>query len=265
MASSSGFSNLLVFSFIVFLVISFIGVLFFTPDNPPTPKQRSESFDGTLPADFLVFNYYPKESIKMEAVPAKGEPVVLIDEVGPLKTKSLSRNQVKKYLTPGSIFRFRRVSNGDLISDYIVSENAITEGRLKNLHVGMITTRFIANSMDGLQLATTHANAGGGNAWLIIHNLTSIPLSLNGGEIKVEPHSTFRYLGYLNQGVTLGTYFKDDSGLYPDFQYLRPHNSLYYGVVSDLQQPLLGCLQYGEFNDQCDYGQTLWPFEEGVI
>ncbi len=266
-----GVSNLMVFGFTVVLIVGFILMIFFVlPNNDGGTQHENhparENFDASLPADFLVFNYFPKNALKMEAVMPNGHSTVLIKRIEPLKTKSLTRSQVRKYLTPGSIFRFKITgSSGEdiTISDYIVNNDTVR--KLKNLHVGMITTRYIFNTSDGLELATTSANAGGGNAWLVIHNLTSVPLSFNNGEVKVAPHSTTRYLGYLNQGVTLGTYFKDDAGIYPDFQYLWPHNSLYYGVVSDLQQPLLGCMQYGEFNDQCDYGQTLWPLQQGVI
>lgn len=224
----------------------------------------------TQPSEFRVFNYFPKHAISLDVVVAQGEdrysdPIDLIDHVPPKKAGSLTRSQVVQYLAPGNVLRFHIIDPKTKIkkhfTDYMVDTDS--RERVKNLHVGMITTRFIGGSMDSLNLTTTHANAGGGNAWLMVHNPTYLPLRLN-DDIEVAPHSTFRYLGYLHQGVTLGTYLKDRDNMYPDFQYLRPHNSIYYGVVSDIRQPLYGCWQF-EFHDQCDYGQTLWPFQEGVV
>ena len=191
--------NLVVFGFTVVLIIGFILLIFFVLPNGDESRQQDhhirENFDDSLPADFLIFNYFPKNALKMEAVLPGGHTKVLIKRIEPLKTKSLTRSQVKRYLTPGSTFRFKITgpSGEDItVSDYIVNND--TDRKLKNLHVGMITTRYIFNTSDGLELSTTSANAGGGNAWLIIHNLTSIPLSFNKGEVKVAPHSTTRYL-----------------------------------------------------------------------
>jgi hypothetical protein len=202
----------------------------------------------------------------MEAITQNGN-IVLIDKIDPLSSQGLTKQQVRDYMKPESYFKFSLImKNGSIypVSIYQISGTLEENERIKNIHVGMMTTRYIATTTDSLQMANVQANAGQGNAWLVIHNLTDLPLSFNKGEVTVRPHSTTRYLGYLNSGVTLGTYFKEDSGLFPDFQYLQPHNNLYYGVVSDIQQPLQGCLQE-TYNDDCEYGQTLWPFQDGII
>ena len=139
--------------------------------------------------------------------------------------------------------------------------------RIKALHVGMITTRTIGGSSDVLHQAHTSGNAVGGASKIKIHNLSEMSLCLNVGtdeETHIPSHGIKIYKGYLNQGVPLGTILTDADGLYPPFQYLEPHSDVYFGVVSDIQQPLSGCFQH-EYNDRCDFGQTLWPFEEGVL
>lgn len=253
--------ELFAYGFIILVIACFIVLLFFVPSEKKKDEKKLEKFDGVMPTDFLVFNYFPTTPIRM--ISAYGETI--IDKIEPLKAKGLLKKQVDKYIRPGMSFSFYALDASDhivaKISDYVVNGNF--EGKIKNLHVGMITTRYIANTTDNLHMTTTHANAGQGSAWLIIHNLTDIPLSFNNGGVTVAPKSTTRYLGYLNQGVTLGTYFKEDNGIFPDYQYLQPYNNLYYGLVSNIQQPLSGCLQV-EFNDQCEYGQTLWPFQEGI-
>lgn len=243
-----------------------------------------------VPTNFLIYNYFPKHSIIVDveeysSLMSNQRPVVttrLADLVLPKKTAGLTKQQVRDHLKGGNIIKIYVVSpSGERrhFTDYTINLDPDSGERIKALHVGMITTRFIG-STDGLRATTTSGNAISGNATLKIHNLSYIPLRLNGdaidretgtdidpssgGGIMIRPHSTERYLGYLHQGVTLGTIFSDDDGLYPDFQYLEPHSDLYYGIVSDLRQPLSGCWQL-EFNDECDYGQTMWPFQENVL
>lgn len=277
----------LAYGIIILIVVFLILLILVVPSRDNEHDNKCVENFAKTPSNFLIFNYLPNHSVQIDVLTPKlnvatGHPESLVsmlvdqDEsaysikplvksVKPLKTEGLTKENVIKHLTPGTLLRFYVVDRNGVkrhYTDYVV--NTRDNERIKNLHVGMVTTRFMANSTDSLHMTTTAGNAGQGSAWLVIHNTTKIPLSLNNGEIKVEPHSTFRYLGYLNQGVTLGTYFKDDTGLYPDYQLLKPYTDLYYGIVSDLQQPLDGCLQYEEFNDQCNYGDTLWPFVEGI-
>lgn len=268
------------FAYVVVMILIVVLVLFILLLPSKEEKIDKKCLEQYQPpaSDFLVFNYLPNHAITVDVLEQAPQnknlqgdvkethaaPLALVKSVGPAKASGVSKEKADKYLKPGNILRFNIVKDGSSVhySDYVV--NTQKGERIKNLHVGMTTTRFITDTMDSLHLTTSAANSLGGSAWLIIHNTTNIPLELNKGEIKVDPHSTFRYLGYLNQGVTLGTYFKDDSGVYPDFQYLQPHTDLYYGIVSDLQQPLFGCAQVSLYNDKCDYGDTIWPFQDGI-
>lgn len=263
--------ELVVYGLIILALACVITLLFFIPDSRQKKDDEVvEHFNTTNPTDFLIFNYFPDSPIKMVALDRAGFNFVigdvLIEEILPMKTKGLTQSQVTKYIQPGAGFRFYLLNDDGTetkLSDYVINGDASRV--VKNIHVGMMTTRYMADTTDNLHMTTTAANANQGSAWLIIHNLTDVPLSFNNGDVTVAPKSTTRYLGYLNQGVTLGTYFKEDSGLFPDYQYLKPYNNLYYGVISDVRQNLDGCLQYGDFNDICDYGQTLWPFQEGLV
>ena len=267
-------NELLIYGLMIFGFAFLIFFLFFLPSGQNKKDDGDtgavENFNGPEPSNFMIFNYFPDAPIKMVSLDRAGFDFVpgdvIIEKLNPSSAKGLTSEQAKKYIKPGSAFRFY-IANDDgsetKIGDYVI--NGQSDRKVKNIHVGMVTTRYIGDSMDSLQMTTTAANANQGSSWVVIHNLTDIPLSFNNGQITVEPQSTTRYLGYLNQGVTLGTYFKEDSGLFADYQYLKPYNNLYYGVISDIRQPLEGCLQYNEFNDICDYGQTLWPFEEGLV
>lgn len=263
-------SIILVIGVIVLLAIS----LSKTPSSPNRSVQSYSPGAGTgvdmikeyqVPTDFRVFNYLPNHAVNVSVLDVDtGQTIDLVKGVRPNKTGGIVKEDIERYFKPGNVLKIYIVCPDGTVQHYTnnVLDTSCYE-TIKNLHVGMITTRFIGKSTDGLRMSTLADNAIQGHAWLLIHNLTEIPLRLN-DDIVVAPHCTERYLGYLNQGVTLGTIFKDQDGIYPDFQYLNPHSDLYYGVVSDLRQPLRGPFQL-EFSDDCDTDQTLWPFELGQM
>lgn len=267
----TGVSALIVILILAGLIIFVIMSPSATPKPTPSPTPTPPRPPPRPRTNFLISNYHPNHCLRVDILTKCGEQITLVNSIPPLSAGGLTKEQVIHHLQPGNIFRFYLLlpSGYSHISDYLINPDVLCPNdRIKNLHVGMITTRFIG-STDGLRMSTTAANAIQGNAWLTIHNLTNLPICLNGHlgkdlAITVDPHSTYRYLGYLHQGVTLGTVFKDNDGIYPDFQYLQPHTDLYYGLTSDIRQPLYGCFQT-EFNDDCGYGQTLWPFEEGIL
>lgn len=243
-------------------------VVVLSKSNNPSPSAVSESRpvkEAPVPTNFRVLNYLPNHTARVDILdPDSGENVTLVDKVRSNKSSGITKDKIERYLKPGSVLRvFITDSKGNTkhYTDHVIDHSCYE--RIKNLHIGMVTTRFIGKSTDGLRMSTLADNAIQGHSWLMIHNLTELPLRLN-DDIVVAPHSTERYLGYLHQGVTLGTIFQDQDGIYPDFQYLNPHTDIYYGVVSDLRQPLYGPFQL-EFSDDCDPDQTLWPFELGQM
>lgn len=259
-------------------VVAIAFAVFFSSRDRFQAEIKSAPRKRKVPTNFLIYNYFPKHSIVVDVVDESLVTTRLVGAIAPRSTGGLTKQQVRDHLAGGNTIRISIITPKGIkrYTDYLINLDPRGGERIKGLHVGMITTRFIG-STDGLRMTTTSGNAVSGNASLKIHNLSYLPLNLNGGVgegndenpasgggVSVRPHSTDRYLGYLHQGVTLGTIFSDDDGLYPDFQYLEPHSDLYYGVVSDIRQPLSGCWQL-EFNDECDYGQTMWPFQEGVL
>lgn len=133
----------------------------------------------------------------------------------------------------------------------------------RNLHIGTVTTRIIGDTQEQLNTSINQGLATMGSPFLRIHNTTKMPLSLNNGKIQVPPEDYLRFRGYDDAGVTLGMYFYDDNCLYPTFQYLKPFSDLYFGVISDDNQPLNGTYQQN-FSIYYDYAQTLWPFQDGI-
>ena len=217
------------------------------------PEERED--------DFIMYNYLASDIQVSVRSNLRSRPHVLARVSG--KNKGRIRKAIAdKHITCDALLDIHLL---DPHTHQIVAKYAthIINEPIHLLHIGMVTTRFIGSSTDSLRVSTTSGNAIQGNAWLKIHNLTEVPIRLN-DDIEIAPHSVFRYLGYVHQGVTLGTIFKDQDGLYPDFQYLHPDSDLYYGVISDIKQPTYGCFQL-EFHDVCDQNQTLWPFELGQM
>lgn len=250
----------------ILLAIILLFSIIFRSSRPSVSTSSSNADDLRYdpPTDFLVYNYFPRHSINITSInPETGITKVLAGGVSPLKTKGIIKEDVVNHIAPGNILRVHTISpEGETshFSDLVVDHDG--HERIKNLHVGMVTTRFLG-STDSLRMTTSAGNANQGSAWIKIHNLSLLPLRLN-DDIVVQPQSRERYQGYLNQGVTLGMIFKDQDQLYPDFQYLQPHSDLYYGIVSDLKQPTYGPWQL-DFEDECDMDQTLWPFQLGHV
>jgi hypothetical protein len=249
---------------VTIVIFSLVALIFLGSGSkePYDPSSSKETYEP--PCDFQIYNYLPNHSIKVDVLSADGQKNI-VPKVLPLNSKGIPKDVVRRCLGPGNVVRIYILMRDEpeLFADYVIDTEK--QERIKSLHVGMITTRFIGDPNTKLNDSVVAENSTGGLPYITVHNTTYVPLSLNKGKIRVFPHSTAIYQGpILHSGVPLGLYLKDDEKLYPEFQYLQPHSDVYYGVCSDLQQPLHGCWQL-EFNDYCPYGQTLWPFQDGVM
>jgi hypothetical protein len=143
---------------------------------------------------------------------------------------------------------------------------------MKNLRIGMITTRVIDN--DSLR-QEIRPLAQGGRSSVKIHNKTSLPLYLN-NNIQISPGRCLRYGGRYRYGVALGTIFRDESmaciegvypsevKIYPTYQYLQPVTDIYYGIVSQYLQPINGNEQV-YYNDNPSYGNAVFELQRGYF
>jgi len=186
--------------------------------------------------------------------------------IQPRKSYGLKMRTVERYLQGGSKFRvytFDESQPGkgeELYSEYQLEAPGGTT--IKNLHVGMITSRWVGADGD-YNIGSPGLNAVQGLPWIKIHNMTDRPLALN-ENINISPGGTLRYTGRDHFGVRLGTVFKDPDGIFPEFIFTVPATDVYYGVVSDIQQPLFGGFQLtAEFDDNPDEPQ--WLLEGGFM
>lgn len=229
----------------------------------PHKKDKAESFKSTKHHSFQIKNYLIGRPIKIEVENETGEKLYISDVIPARGSIGVSESDRLKSFGGGNLIKIYTIENDN--KPLLYSKIYIDTGKkefIKSLYIGQVTTRF-SGTTDVFRQTVTNSVAVNGLPWVKIHNLTDQVIRLN-GKIQVEPHSTVRYQGYLNSGVALGTYFKNDEGIYPEFQYLKPQSDIYYGLVSDLEQSLNGPLHYGDdFSDIIDPGQTLFPFVEG--
>lgn len=147
----------------------------------------------------------------------------------------------------GEFDRFRVfLEDGRLFSNYQLEHPL----RTREVHLGQVTSRIVEPSYESSRLVSTgQETAPGGMPWVVIHNVTEVPLLLS-NLVEVPPHDTYRYLGRHHRGVALGTIFEDDRGVFPTFISKVPCTDIYYGVTSDLEQAPYGGVVQGTFDDQ---------------
>ncbi|MDB4769573.1 hypothetical protein OAG24_01270 [bacterium] len=253
------------------LIILVIVIIYFTYNinhrsfSPPEYYTDDVSLASQSPSNFKVTNYLLK--------PVK----VVIEGIDVISR--LDCNETK-WLTLGE--NDRLVQNGNIVSIYILDEGRETNSTdilysnyvldfssrvLTSLKIGMITSRWVGADQDSVYVPA--GNAVQGRPWVKVHNLTNIPISfapLN-GNFKVAPYSTSRYSGRDHFGVRIGTLFTPantdvQSSLYPVFKFNTPATDIYYGVVSDIDQPAFGGWQIdSKFSDEINEPQ--WLLENG--
>lgn len=118
---------------------------------------------------------------------------------------------------------------------------------VKFFNIGMITARFVGGSADR---SLRPPNAVDGMMYIKIHNMTNNFVTLN-GNINIGPKGKLRYTGRDHFGVRLGTVFKDTDGIHQDYILTGRFTDIYYGVTSDVLQPLSGGFQlFDEYDDE---------------
>jgi hypothetical protein len=231
-------------------------------------KIKNHLSDYIVRLDLLPFNDTTNRKFSKQ--------YTLIDRINPGKTVALNRDKLMRVMVPGSVLKIYIVTRDNIKDLNNITNNTDVGGKilhyedvivkdseiLSGLHIGMVTSRWIQGTQTD-DHAVTSSNAVSGRPYVMIHNVSNIPLSLNNRKIQVPPHGVVRYQGQYHFGVALGTHFNDDDGIYKKFQYLFPATDVYFGVISDIDQPAFGGVAFQEFNDLAD--NIAFPFEQGYI
>nr|QBK86348.1 MAG: hypothetical protein LCMAC102_01430 [Marseillevirus LCMAC102] len=249
---------------IIFLIVIILGglaIIIFALDKKPKQNPNKSSYDNPnteFPSgtDFYISNYLQKP-IRIEVIDDGGNNIPLTNRIQPQAKKGFQMKTIEKYIQKGNHMRVYILDDypGETIySDYAFE---MPEGTtIKMLHIGMITSRWVGADGD-YNIGKPGFNAVQGLPWIKIHNLTDRTLSLN-NNIDISPGGTLRYSGRDHFGVRLGTVFKDQNNVFPDFIFTIPATDIYYGVVSDIQQSLFGGFQLTpDFDDAANEPQYL--------
>jgi hypothetical protein len=228
-------------------------------------RETSSQKGGRSPYTFHIYNYL-KKPIKVEVLPtiegglASGEPLTLVKSINPHERRGIPDHLVAQYIRRGQTLRFY-VNTFDefgkeketLYGTYHLSKFMPKDKTIRELHIGMISSRWDQSSSGDISLWAL-PEAIQGYPWLKIHNMTGMYLSLN-NNINISPYGKLRYTGRHNFGVSLGTIFRDQNGIFPDYKYKVPATDLYYGIISDLDQPLSGGYQMDSIFTDGDAGE----------
>jgi len=138
---------------------------------------------------------------------------------------------------------------------------------LNDLHIGMVTTRWVAGDPGMSQNTQANGAMINGMPYIRIHNMTEQTLLLN-RNISIAPHNVLHYRGEDAGGISLGLWLYDKNKLYPKEQILKPVTDVYYGVSSPIKQAFYGNISYVadpnlllDDQDAGNYGMSL--FEDG--
>lgn len=245
----------------------FFVILFFILSSPTetlVPKKISEVPKKVLTRSeiFGIYNYLEKP-IRIVSLKKNGEVFTLFHKIFPRKASSLPMKDVEKHFLSGDNFKIYTLDSENVPTLYSEYHLNTPDGTMvKNLHVGMITTRWVGADGD-YNIGKPGLNAVQGMPWVKIHNFTSRPLSLN-NNINISPGGILRYTGRDSFGVRLGTIFHDQDRNFPKFIITVPATDIYYGVVSDIQQPIFGGFQLTHEFDE-DPNEIQFPLELGYM
>jgi len=240
------------------VAIVFVAVIVVFLASPCTRRPVAASVESfQLGRDFYLYNYlnYP---ISVE-VSSEGFKETLPD-IPSRGRIGLTAEYVAEHFRGGTALGVfvKTPSERVHLSDHVL--NLSEDTTIKALHIGMVTSRWVGAGHDDKFIPP---DAQQGRPWIKIHNMTNAPLALNNNLI-ITPRTTFLYKGRDHYGVRLGTIFRDQRDIFPEYRFETPATDIYYGVVSDIQQPLFGGWQVdAEFDD--DPQEPYHLLEEGFL
>ena len=236
---------------LIALIIIVILVIILVLIEKKSPKI-DETFQVDVGRDFYIYNYLNFPVI----IKIENENTL---EIARKNRLGLSDLYVAENLRTGSDIKIFVKMDEDLIhySDYKL--NVKHDLTIKSLHIGMITSRWVGANFDDKMIP---ANAQQGRPWVKIHNMTNIPLEIN--RENITQYGDILYKGRHHFGVALGTIFNDKDKIFQTFKFDTPATDIYYGVVSDIQQPLFGGWQIDDRFDD-DPQEPHFLMENGFI
>lgn len=224
------------------------------------PIQLYSQMEGKRQTNWTIYNHLLKP-IALECS-ADGKTIGFELKIPGRSSKTYSQSIFEKHFADGNTVRgyIYDDTKPGLGRELHVEFTLDTPGAvIKTLNIGMITSRWVAGAT-GYEFKPP--NAVDGMPYIKIKNQTNNFLTLN-GSINISPNGMLRFTGRDHYGVRLGTIFRDTNGVYPDYVLTERCTHVYYGITSDLLQPLHGEMQIFEDFDESP-PLTRFPMQHGA-
>ena len=195
----------------------------------PFPEMPVPPVEDTT--QFTVYNY-TRANIAVEVVSPSGKKEKFAS-VKSQDSASVNARIARSILKRGSKIEIYLVNVSKSSSTLYATYDVVKDG-MQALHVGMVTMRTNPNGNYDHVIGNVQ-----GMPRLYVHNTTLLPLNFE-NPLCVQPESVVKYTGRDHNGVPLGLLLEEESGLYPSITVRKPVTDIYFGVVSDLQQPMYG-------------------------
>jgi hypothetical protein len=198
-----------------------------------------------MDSSFYIYNYLNKaisissNTIMNQMNPPSPKNIAIIKANS---KKNIEKYDVDAYFSGGNSFNVHVIDEKNRPLFFLSEHNLefSSDSKIKSLHVGMVTSRWVGAG--GGSYNNPGSNGAQGLPSIKIHNKTNYPLYLN-ENIIISPGGIQIYKGREFLGVRIGTIFKDQDRIFPDFILSTPATDLYYGITSDIRQSLFGGFQ----------------------
>ena len=228
--------------------------------NPPRNFQPGN--------DFYIYNYY-KVPITVKVVPKTPKNsiippriITVVENVEAGKRKGVKIDDVINYITNGATILVETYSNNNFVGTVILGKTIMTippNTSIRALHCGMVTAHD--DFSDSSLLSKSPLGTALSHVRLI--NLTPRYLTLTttgSNKIIIPPNKSYLYRGQYENGVAMGTLFRDVDKYLPDYELTLPVTDIFMGLISDLDIPLYrGSKLSGAYFD--DPGVNYHPLE----
>ena len=231
------------------------------------PTLKNKEFEFREGNDFFVYNYYKIPIalyVTSQLTPIRGAPIIntkktdifIVENVEPGERKGVKIDSVMKYLRDGATISVKS-SKGEIIGKCRLTIEP--DKTIRALHCGMNT----AHQDISIVSEGTHSPLGTALPRLRIVNTSPRTLRLTttgGNELIIPAEKSLLYMGQYENGIPMGTIFRDIDGILQDYHLELPVTDLFMGMTSDISIPLYrGSYIGGEYQDEP--GINYYPLE----
>lgn len=218
----------------------------------------------TFGNDFNVYNYY-LVPIDVYVTPENStETIKICENISPKKHKGINMETVTKYLRAKATITMHNTKDNELIGKAVLT--IPKNDTIRAIHCGQTL------SYEDLSTTGVGVKSPLGTAYprLRIVNLMPKMLKLttdDGNDTLLIPSGkSLLYYGRYENGIPVGTIFKDRDSILPEFKTQYPISDIFMGITSDISLPLYNGTKLhagNSFNDEP--GINFYPLEVDTL